>query len=48
MNYADLELLPLTPGHFAAVDQVAFPPRPSLAGELAETVEVRADTQGQP
>lgn len=47
MNFSDLELLPLTPGHFGAVDQVAYPPRPSLEGELAETVEVSADTMGQ-
>lgn len=46
LNFADLGLLPLTPGHFGAVDQVAYPPRPSLEGALAETIELSAQTAG--
>ncbi|WP_424965736.1 MULTISPECIES: cell division protein FtsL [unclassified Dinoroseobacter] len=48
MNFKGLELLPLTPGHFGALDQVAYPPNPSLEGELAETIEVSATAGGRP
>lgn len=48
MNFQGLGLLPLTPGHFGDVEQVAYPPRPSLSGELGETIEVSSATEARP
>ncbi|ABV94207.1 hypothetical protein Dshi_2473 [Dinoroseobacter shibae DFL 12 = DSM 16493] len=47
LNFEDLELLPLTPGHFGLVEQVAYPRPPSLEGALIDTIEVSEQNVGR-
>ncbi len=44
MNYDRLGLLPLAPGQFGRVDQIAYPPRNSAPLDYSNPVDVSGET----